>query len=313
MAKVFISYAHEKDMSTRVKALADWLIKQGVEVITDHKHADRPPDKGWHIWMLHSVEDSDTVLMVCTERYKALFEKREVSDTRGLGVRYEGSIITSDLYNARMVNTKFFPILPEDGNPAHIPTILRAFDNGHKFPSGNAGILRLIGVPEQGDGVNDRSAQGKEVVQVLSPSLVTKSHGSSFQNHKVRYIEASVRVAVKNISSGGIDGFRVEVILPKQASNTIDFKTNLLPSLFSHEDGHKDVFAQDVSRSVYPTQSVGVDFGIIQIKKANSKEFFEEGVVVNTYSKAGKETTAFKVNELFKNQHHTSCNWDDFT
>lgn len=44
-----------------------------------------------------------------------------------------------------MRNTKFFPILPDgDGREADIPTTLKGWWNGHRFPSGNKGILRMI-------------------------------------------------------------------------------------------------------------------------------------------------------------------------
>ena len=73
---VFISYAHEDDLSSKVKSLADWLISNGVQVITDHPYVNRPPEQGWRTWMQHSVEDADMVLIVCTHRYKKLFERR---------------------------------------------------------------------------------------------------------------------------------------------------------------------------------------------------------------------------------------------
>lgn len=140
---VFISYAHEGDLKKQVKALADWLAERGVEVITDHKYQDKPPAKGWRAWMQHSVEDADIVLIVCTERYKALFEKREVK-IGGYGASWEGAIITNDIYQEKMRNEKFYPILPEDGEIHHLPVVLRDWSNGHRFPSGNEGILRLV-------------------------------------------------------------------------------------------------------------------------------------------------------------------------
>ncbi|MDL2322261.1 toll/interleukin-1 receptor domain-containing protein, partial [Desulfosarcina sp. OttesenSCG-928-B08] len=92
---VFISYAHEGDLSDKVRELADWLFEQGVEVVTDHPHANRAPAIGWRAWMQHSVEDADFVLIVCSERYKKLFEKREIpEDSGGRGVTWESAIIT---------------------------------------------------------------------------------------------------------------------------------------------------------------------------------------------------------------------------
>lgn len=91
---VFISYAHEGFLQAQVKALADWLTEHQVQVITDHPYTNRPPEQGWRAWMQHSVEDADLVLIVCTERYKRLFEKREVPDEGGRGVTWESAVIT---------------------------------------------------------------------------------------------------------------------------------------------------------------------------------------------------------------------------
>ena len=143
--KVFISYAHEGDLVERVGELAEWLRGNGVEPITDHIYHYRPPDKGWRPWMQHSIEDADVVLIVCSERYKRLFEKREdPAACSGFGVTWESAIITSDLYDSRLSNSRFFPILPDDGDHQHVPTVLKDFHNNHRFPTGNQGILALI-------------------------------------------------------------------------------------------------------------------------------------------------------------------------
>ncbi|MEB3302354.1 MAG: toll/interleukin-1 receptor domain-containing protein [Cyanobacteriota bacterium] len=143
--KVFISYAHEGELVERVGELAEWLRENGVEPITDHLYPHRPPDKGWRPWMQHSIEDADVVLIVCSERYKLLFEKREdIASGGGCGVTWESAIITSDLYDSRLTNSRFFPILPDGGEHQHVPTVLKDFHNGHYFPSGNQGILALI-------------------------------------------------------------------------------------------------------------------------------------------------------------------------
>ncbi|TXH71190.1 MAG: TIR domain-containing protein [Thiothrix sp.] len=142
--RVFISYAHEGSLQAQVKNLADWLTEQNIEVITDHPYSNRPPAQGWRAWMQHNIEDADVVLIVCSERYKRLFEKREVPDTGGRGVTWESAIITDELYEERLHNQRFFPILPDDGKQQHVPRVLRDWNNSHFFPSGNQGILSLI-------------------------------------------------------------------------------------------------------------------------------------------------------------------------
>ena len=142
--KVFISYAHEGMLSAQVKVLADWLTEHGVQVITDHPHVNRPPAEGWPAWMLHNIEDADVVLVVATQLYKDTFEKRLQPSGGGRGATYEGSILTDELYQQHMLNTRIFPILPDDGHHDHVPVALRAWNNGHRFNSGNARILDLI-------------------------------------------------------------------------------------------------------------------------------------------------------------------------
>ncbi|MBV5288631.1 MAG: tetratricopeptide repeat protein [Pelodictyon phaeoclathratiforme] len=141
---VFISYAHEGSLGEKVAALAEWLTCNGIQVITDHPYQNHPPGKGWRAWMQHSIEDASMVLIVCSERYKKLFEKRDIEDNGGAGVTWESAIITSDLYHSHLNNQRFFPILPDDGDNSHVPSLLTDWNNNHRFPTGNQRILSLI-------------------------------------------------------------------------------------------------------------------------------------------------------------------------
>jgi len=141
---VFISYSHDGNLSSKVETLADWLTGKGIQVITDHPYVNRPPEQGWRAWMQHSVEDADMVLIVCTERYKKLFERRNKELDGGYGVTWESAIITSDIYHSRFNNTRFYPVLPDGGSKKDVPVILTDYDNNHCFPSGNERILSLI-------------------------------------------------------------------------------------------------------------------------------------------------------------------------
>lgn len=141
---VFISYAHESEaLRLSVKALADWLAGRGCTLLTDHAHQFRPPDIGWQAWMLGCIQQADTVLVVCTPKLKARYEKTAEPET-GRGATYEGAIVTQHIYDSAMRNTKFFPILPEDGREDDIPITLKPWWNGHRFPSGNEGIRRMV-------------------------------------------------------------------------------------------------------------------------------------------------------------------------
>lgn len=158
---VFISYAHESDaLRAAVKALADWLGQRGCAVLTDHAHIYRPPPEGWQVWMLACIARADVVLVVCTPMLKARYEKTASPDS-GRGATYEGSIVTQHIYDAAMRNTKFFPILPEAGAVDDVPTFLKPWFNGHRFPSGYEGIRCMIfDAPPDADSSGAASAGG---------------------------------------------------------------------------------------------------------------------------------------------------------
>jgi signal transduction histidine kinase len=148
VCRVFLSYAHESDdFREQVRALAAWLDTHGVEVLSDFAFEAKPPASGWTTWMQQSIEQADYVLVVCTPRLCARYEKREPPSI-GIGATFEGALVTQTLYEASHHNSKFFPIVPDGGSSADIPLALRAFDNHHRFPSGNARILRLLGIAD---------------------------------------------------------------------------------------------------------------------------------------------------------------------
>ncbi|GAB4491175.1 MAG: hypothetical protein OHK0019_10980 [Saprospiraceae bacterium] len=143
--QVFISYAHENDTFRQaVKELAEYLRAQGVRVVTDHPYENRAPREGWRAWMQHCVEDSDLVLIVCSPKYKASFEKRDPGLAAGFGRTWEAAIITQELYESKLQNNKYIPILPDDGSHDHVPVVLRDFSTGLRFPSQNERIFRAI-------------------------------------------------------------------------------------------------------------------------------------------------------------------------
>src|ERR1700741_5354328 len=114
--KVFISYAWEPDPhKDMVWELARWLETNSngrVKVVIDRLFENRPPGEGWPVWMQRAVENSDIVLIVCSPLYKTRFEKNDPVGGGGAGVNFEGAHITQHLYNGKLRNNKFFPILP---------------------------------------------------------------------------------------------------------------------------------------------------------------------------------------------------------
>jgi hypothetical protein len=124
-AKVFLSYSHDSDShSRRVREVADRLRSDhGIEAWLD-QYDEIPPPRSWPQWMYRQVSEARFVLVVCTDPYRRRFEAREVGD-RGLGARWEGAIITQELYHQQSSETvKFVPILLDNADPSAIPELL---------------------------------------------------------------------------------------------------------------------------------------------------------------------------------------------
>lgn len=67
---------------------------------------------------------SSFVLVVCTEIYRKRFEGTEVSGT-GAGAKWEGAIITQELYDSEGRNTKFIPVVFDPEDTKYIPVEMR--------------------------------------------------------------------------------------------------------------------------------------------------------------------------------------------
>jgi hypothetical protein len=123
MGKVFISYSHDsRDHLDRVLALSNRLRSEGVDCHID-QYQDSPPE-GWPTWCANQVEEAEFVLVVCTATYELRFRGKEQLG-KGLGVTWEGFVITQQLYEAQGSNAKFIPVLLASEDSAHIPLTLR--------------------------------------------------------------------------------------------------------------------------------------------------------------------------------------------
>ena len=99
--KVFISYSHDSEQhSQRVLALANQLRHHGVDAELD-QYETRPP-QGWPRWCEEQLrpENSEHVLVVCTETYLNRIEGKVPAD-EGRGVFWEGDVIYSYLYEQK--------------------------------------------------------------------------------------------------------------------------------------------------------------------------------------------------------------------
>ena len=121
--KVFISYSHDStEHAGRVLKLSDRLRQDGVDSHIDQY--EMSPPEGWPRWMINKVEWADFVVVVCTEIYHQRF-KGKAPASQGKGVKWEGAILTQELYDAEAQNTRFIPVVFAVEDTANIPVILR--------------------------------------------------------------------------------------------------------------------------------------------------------------------------------------------
>ncbi|MGB7846460.1 MAG: FxSxx-COOH system tetratricopeptide repeat protein [Candidatus Acidiferrum sp.] len=124
MIQVFISYSHDSPaLVDRVLVLSNRLRAEGVDCRIDQY--EQSPAEGWPLWCERQVEQATFVLIACTETYLRRFKGEETPQT-GLGVTWEGHIITQDLYDSQGRNTKFIPILFSKEDEQFVPKPLRS-------------------------------------------------------------------------------------------------------------------------------------------------------------------------------------------
>ena len=122
--KVFISYSHDSDEhKDRVLALSDRLRADGIDCIIDQYETS--PSEGWARWCDRRIEEADFVLVIFTEIYERRFKGID-STRKGKGAKWEGAIITQELYEAQSRNEKFIPVIFTSEDETHISMILRS-------------------------------------------------------------------------------------------------------------------------------------------------------------------------------------------
>lgn len=121
--RVFISYSHDSpEHLERVLGLSDRLRHDGIDCLIDQY--EMSPREGWPQWTMNRIEEARFVLVICTEIYHRRVRGGEESG-KGLGAKWEGAIITQELYDSEANNDKFIPILFSTEDAAHIPVYLR--------------------------------------------------------------------------------------------------------------------------------------------------------------------------------------------
>jgi hypothetical protein len=123
--RVFVSYAHEPDIvehRERVLELAQSLRLRGLEATIDQFTEHDPPV--WPRWMLDQLRSADFVLCVASPGYKERVEQRG-EPTRGRGARWEGAIVTEELYaEFPQAHKKFIAVVLDRCSTEDIPDVL---------------------------------------------------------------------------------------------------------------------------------------------------------------------------------------------
>lgn len=181
MPTVFISYSHDsEEHAARVLALSNRLRQDGLDCILDQYVG--APDEGWPAWMDRNIKAADKVVMICTTTYYNRVMGTEPPGT-GRGVKWEGNLIYNHIYHADTKNTKFIPVLFQDGKVEYIPTPLQ----GSTFyrvdsPEGYESLYwRLTDQykAEQPTVGQIRKRPDKKPVELFGPASGTQSAGAS--------------------------------------------------------------------------------------------------------------------------------------
>lgn len=121
--KVFISYSFDSAVhKERVFDLSERLRVDGVDSQIDQYETS--PLEGWPRWTRNQIKDADYVLVICTEKYERRYEGIEESGV-GVGAKWEGVIITQQLYESEGNVHKFIPVVFRREDANHIPVELR--------------------------------------------------------------------------------------------------------------------------------------------------------------------------------------------
>jgi hypothetical protein len=150
-ARVLISYAHEYDISGhrhRALELAQSLRIRGVEALID-QFVEHDPPPTWPRWMINEIKLADFVLCLASPGYRECVEGRG-NPAVGRGVRWEGAVITEELYRrSPTAQDKFIAVVLDKCSVEDIPDILLPLGRSHYlWPRDDEDLYRrLTGQP----------------------------------------------------------------------------------------------------------------------------------------------------------------------
>lgn len=135
--KVFIHYSWDSDEhKTVVKNFVEKLRCDEIEIIFDQDNKSTPTGGLLH-WMQRSVEESDLIIVICTQRYFEIYKNG--SSDKGLGVQWEKRFIQNNIYTKQKDISHFFPVTV-DGNYKNIPSDFSV--NCHSYVKNNIEVIK---------------------------------------------------------------------------------------------------------------------------------------------------------------------------
>ncbi len=172
--KVFVSYAHSSDEHVKlVQQFANDLRAEGLDVAIDSDvKSPAGPREQWPRWMKNQIDDADWILLYVDETYRRRFDGKE-EPGKGLGVNWEGCIVTHQLYQAASNNDRFIPVLSDDADPSLIPIEISGA-NRYFIPSQQTKLAQAI-LTYSNDTPESESAtaavSGATDIDAASPSM----------------------------------------------------------------------------------------------------------------------------------------------
>ncbi|MFF1661391.1 toll/interleukin-1 receptor domain-containing protein [Streptomyces sp. NPDC058258] len=143
--RTLISYSHDSDEHREtIRRFAERLRQAGVDAWIDQFDEHNPPES-WPDWMRREIDKSDFVIVAVTNNYVQRFN-RETGPGIGSGVRWEGALITADLYHSRRERAKFIPVVLRAGDASLIPAPLNMTSWFVIGEAADANLARLVQV-----------------------------------------------------------------------------------------------------------------------------------------------------------------------
>jgi len=174
--KVFISYAHDTEQfADQVLDFSNKLRENYIDATID-QYEECPP-QGWPRWMDEQIENSDFVIIICTEKYYYNITKHK--NNVGKGVNWEINIIYQHLYDNCCNNQKFIPIIFNNYKTGNILKPLKSSTIYYTNKEKDFKKLcnRLKGIkntvkPELGTSIKQEKLEFKERKSIVYTSLI---------------------------------------------------------------------------------------------------------------------------------------------